>query len=72
MSRFDDDLMLAKPGDAPPTAHSLVSMLGVLGEPPDVQRTAVAAWLERNPMPSDFVRRGLERKGLIDADDRAA
>jgi hypothetical protein len=72
MSRFDEDLVPAKPGAPPPSAHSLVSELGVFGKPHDAQRTAVAEWLRHNPMPSDFVRRGLERKGLIDARHRSA
>ena len=72
MSRFDDDLVFAEPGELPHSAGGLLSDLGVFGKPRDIQRLAVAEWLRHNPMPSDFVRRGLERKGLVDARHRAA
>lgn len=72
MSRFNEDLVLAKPGEPPHSAGGLLNDLGVFGAPRDVQRAAVAEWLRHNPMPSDFVRRGLELKGLIPASRRVA
>lgn len=72
MSRFDEDLVFADPNKPPASAGSLLSHLGVFGEPRDVQRAAVAAWLAEHPMPSDFVRRGLVRMGALDGEHRAA
>jgi hypothetical protein len=72
MSRFDEDLVVSTPGTPPRVAHQLLVQLGVRGKPRDVQRAAVAEWLRHNPMPSDFVRDGLERMGLIDPHSRAA
>lgn len=71
MSRFDDDLVFADDQEPPRSAGSLLSMLGVLGEPRDVQRAAVATWLRDHPMPSAFVCRGLRRMGVLD-EHRAA
>lgn len=56
----------------PRSAGGLLSDLGVFGKPRDVQRAAVAAWLAEHPMPSDFVRRGLERMGVLGDEHRAA
>ena len=73
MHEPDDGMILPEDECGPPTsAGGLLADLGVFGKPREVQRVAVAEWLRENPMPSDFVRWGLERKGLLAARDRAA
>lgn len=72
MSRFTEDLVLAKPGEPARSAGGLLADLGVYGKPREIQRVAVAEWLRENPMPSELVRWGLERKGLLDARESAA
>ncbi len=72
MSRFTEDLVFGRPEDPHTSAGGLLVALGVYAMPHDVQRAAVAEWLRLNPMPSAFVRDGLERKGLIDPHHRAA
>lgn len=73
MSRFTED-PFAIPIEVewnPRSPAQLLSQLGMSGKPKDVQREAVAEWLERNePLP--FLLMGLEAAHLVELPRDAA
>lgn len=65
MSRFNDDIVLAKPGQQPSSLGGLLGDLGVYMAPEDVQREAVAKWLQTNTPDYWLLHDQLEDRGWL-------
>lgn len=68
MNKFIDDVRVVFTDELGPprTPGQLLSRLHLHGQPREVQRAAVAKWLESNE-PADVMSMGLEIYGLVDS-----
>jgi hypothetical protein len=64
VSRFTEDLVLAKAGEPPHTLSSLLAALSVRDSPEPERRAAITAWL-RDHEPERFLRDQLIDHGYL-------